>query len=105
MFTASVAVQLGDGTSADTWLPAGSISTFAANLFKAIGRKRRSRAVKDALSNRRWVRDITGAHTAPVLCEYVDLWEKLENIQLRPMESDRFAWRWTPDGKYSASSA
>lgn len=51
------------------------------------------------------MRYITSAHTAPVLYEYVDLWEKLENMQLNPMESDHFVWRWTPNGQYSASSA
>jgi hypothetical protein len=51
------------------------------------------------------VRDITGAQTAPVLYEYVNLWEKLKNMQLNPMESDRFVWRWTPNGQYSASLA
>jgi hypothetical protein len=40
-----------------------------------------------------------------VLYEYVDLWEKLEDVQLRPLESDRFVWHWTPNGTYSASSA
>jgi len=60
---------------------------------------------KDALSGGRWVRHITGAHTAPVLYEYVDLWEKLEGVHLQPLVSDRFIWRWTPDGTYSASSA
>lgn len=40
-----------------------------------------------------------------MLYEYVDLWEKLEGIQLLPLVPDRFIWRWTPDGVYSASSA
>lgn len=61
--------------------------------------------VKDALYQRRWVRHITGARTAPVLYEYVLLWDKLESVQLRPLVGDRFIWRWTPDGTYSASSA
>lgn len=51
------------------------------------------------------VRDITGAPTAAVLCEYVILWEKLEHVVLRPSESDRFVWKWTADGTYSAHSA
>jgi hypothetical protein len=62
-------------------------------------------AVQEALSRRRWVRHITGAPTAPVLYEYTELWEWLESVQLQPLVSDRFVWRWTPDGYYSASSA
>ena len=77
----------------DAWLPDGAISSFAPNLFKAVGRRRLGRTVKDALTNRRWVRDISGAPTAPVLYEYADLCVKLENIQLQPLEPDRFVWR------------
>ena len=87
------------------WLPSGAIPTFAPNLFKAVGRRRLGRSVKDALTDRHWVRDITGAHTAPVLYEYVQLWARLQDVQLRPLESDRFIWRWSADGQYSVRSA
>lgn len=40
-----------------------------------------------------------------VLCEYVALWEALEEVQLQPLVLDMFVWRWSPDGAYSASSA
>jgi hypothetical protein len=83
----------------------GAISNAAPNLFKAVGRRRLGRTVKDALSNRQWVRDITGARTGAVLLEYASLWATLENVQLRPLEADRFVWRWTTDGQYSVSSA
>jgi len=61
-------------------------------------------SIKEALSGHRWVRHITGAHTALVLCDYVELWAKLEEVHLRPLVSDRFVWRWTPDCSYSTSS-
>jgi hypothetical protein len=79
--------------------------TSALHLFRAIGCRFLSISVKGALAGHRWVWQITGARTAPVLCDYVELWEKLEAVQLRPFESDRFVWRWSADGKYSASSA
>jgi hypothetical protein len=60
--------------------------------------------VKDALPGRRWVRDITGALTATVLSEFVQLWTRLQDVQLRPLESDRFVWRWSTDGQYSIRS-
>jgi hypothetical protein len=109
MFSSSIYVVLGDGASAkfwtDAWLPDGAISAFAPNLFKAVGKRRRGKTVRDALNNRRWVQDITGARTAAVILEYVQLCETLENVQLRPLEPDRFVWRWTPDGRYSVRSA
>lgn len=77
MFSTSVSVQVGDGTTVrfwtDSWLPNGAICDFAPNLFRAIGRHRRNRTVREALLNHQWARDITGAPTAQVLCEYVQL--------------------------------
>lgn len=54
-----------------------------------------------------WHRDhwVAGAPTVPVLYDYIQLWEILENIELNPIESDRFIWHWSGDGRYSASSA
>jgi len=40
-----------------------------------------------------------------VLCKYVDLWEKLNDVVLQPSIADRFVWRWTDSGHYTASSA
>jgi hypothetical protein len=64
MFSVSITIEVGDGSSmrfwTDAWLLDGVISTFAPNLFRAVGRRRLGRTVKDALSNRRWVCDITG---------------------------------------------
>jgi hypothetical protein len=89
----------------DAWLPAGAIPTFAPNLFKAMGRRRLGRSVKDVVTERRWVCDITGARTAPVLVEYMRLWTMLCDVELRPPEVDRFVWRWIVDGKYFVRSA
>jgi hypothetical protein len=109
MFQSSLFVVVGDGTSAkfwtDNWLPAGAIPSFAPNLFRAVGRRRLGRSVRETLDGRRWVHDIPGAHTAPVLVEYVRLWRMLRDVQLRPSEADRFVWRWTADGQYSVRSA
>ena len=53
----------------------------------------------------RWAREIAGALTAPVLYQYLLVWDLLRNVVLNPLQSDRFVRKWSPDGKYSASSA
>jgi len=109
MFGASVSVQVGDGAWArfwtDSWLPNGPICRSAPILFRAVACRRRNRTVKDALDGRQWTREITGAPTAAVLCEYIHLWDTLETFQLSPHTSDRFIWKWTASGTYTASSA
>jgi hypothetical protein len=93
MFRASVTVQVDDGAIArfwtDAWLPDGAICSFAMNLFHAVGCCRRRRFVREALANRQWARDITGAPTAAVLIVYVQLWDKVDGVQLQPNTSDR----------------
>lgn len=109
MFRASVTVAVGDGASAlfwtDSWRPDGPISSSSPNLYNAVPPRRRKRTVRDALADNQWCRDITGAPTAQVLVEYVNLWDELVNFSLDPLVPDRFIWRWTADGLYSASSA
>lgn len=55
MFRASVTVQVGYGASAcfwmDSWLPTGPIFRSAPSLFQAVARRRRYRAVRDALTD------------------------------------------------------
>jgi hypothetical protein len=33
------------------------------------------------------------------------VWELLQDVVLDLLQSDQFVWKWSPDGKYSASSA
>jgi hypothetical protein len=100
---------VGDGALArfltDAWLSGDAVCCFAPSLFRAVGSRRRNRSVKDALNNRQWARDITSASTAAVLCEYVQLCDMVDDIQLQPHVPDRFIWKWTANGKYTASSA
>jgi hypothetical protein len=50
-------------------------------------------------------RDIVGALTTQVLCQFLQVWQLLHDVNLNPLQTDRFVWKWSPDGKYSASSA
>jgi hypothetical protein len=74
-------------------------------LFAASTRAGKRLSVKDGLYQNRWAREIAGALTAPVLCQFLSVWELLRNVTLDPLLSDRFVWKWSSDGKYSASSA
>jgi hypothetical protein len=38
----------------------------------------------------------------PVLTQFLKVWELLQDVTLDPLVSDRFVWKWSPDGKYSA---
>jgi hypothetical protein len=109
MFNCSVRVKLGDGDSARFWtdaqLLAGRIKAFAPHLFQAVGKRFLKTSVKDAIFQHKWVCHIFGALTVPVLYEYLDLWDRIRLVQLRPLVADRFVRRWTPDGTYSASSS
>lgn len=89
----------------DSWLLDGPICQSAPNLYRAIAKRHRKRPIKDALTERRWTRDITGAPIAAVLGEYFHLWDTLELVQLSPHASDRFIWKWIASGNYTVSSA
>lgn len=62
----------------------------APNLFRAVGPRRRQRTVREALNDRQWTTDITGAPTVPVINEYFRVWDLVEQVQLQPERSDRF---------------
>lgn len=60
--------------------------------------------MKEGLLQNRWERDIVGAPTTQVLCQYLRVWQLLRAVELDPLQPDRFMWKWSADGKYSASS-
>jgi hypothetical protein len=41
----------------------------------------------------------------PVLTQFLKIWELLRDVTLDPLVSDRFVWKWSPGGKYSAYRA
>ncbi|XP_066344119.1 uncharacterized protein [Miscanthus floridulus] len=94
MLRASVSVRLGDDAWAsfwtDSWPSDGPISSFAPSPFQAVGKRRRNLTVKEVLAHRSWVQDITGAPTAPVLCDYSAALGKFVRVHLQPMVFDRF---------------
>jgi len=109
MCAVSMFVQVGDGVTTklwtDSWASVGPLSRFAPELFAALSRAGKTISLKDGLHLNRWAREIVGALTTLVLYQYLLVWDLLRNVVLNPLQSDQFVWKWSPDGKYSASSA
>jgi hypothetical protein len=68
-------------------------------------RARARRTVSSALQNHAWIWDISGALTVPVLTQYLELRERLQDQALDPNTPDAFVWRWEPSGVFSIHSA
>ncbi|CAM0911794.1 unnamed protein product [Alopecurus aequalis] len=110
LYDASVRISVGDGRTAlfwtDAWLGVVSFKHLAPALYAAVDpRAIRSRTVGDGLTNRRWIRDITGPLSVPVLVQFVELLDSLQAVVLTPGIPDRVIWKWTSSATYSASSA
>jgi hypothetical protein len=68
-------------------------------------KKINKRTVQEALTENRWALDIQGAITVGVLVEYLQLWEVLQIVELKPGVQDSHFWRFTENRKYSAKAA
>jgi hypothetical protein len=64
---------------------------------------RKRHIVREALVERSWITDITGALSALALWQYVQVWIRLRSVQLSA-EPDRLVWRWTTNGLYTSKS-
>jgi len=109
LFDASVVVHVGNGERTlfwlDNWINGSSVARMAPHLFQVIPKRiARRRTVADALPHRRWIRDIRGGLSVLVLRDYIQLWQTISDLQLSS-DPDRFVWRWTASGTYSAASA
>lgn len=71
--------------------------------------KKRKKTLRQGKENDAWVGDLA-LETNPVITvalveQLVALWTAVCNVQLEEEESDQIAWKFTPHGHYSASSA
>lgn len=46
--------------------------------------------VRDGLFQNRWARDVVGALTTQVLCQFLWVWALLQDVMLDPLQADRF---------------
>lgn len=101
-------MEVGDGSLAlfwmDRWLDGAKIEEIAPDLMALIlKRARKSRTVREALFQRRWIADIQGAMSSLALWQYVQLWVRLRDFTLSD-GTDTLRWRWTADAQYSSKS-
>ena len=108
LFLAATECILGDGQKLrfwyDRWLDGQSIEQLAPNLLPFVRAADRSLTVAAALDNYRWVRAFRGALSVPALVEFVELWERIDGLELGDDE-DIFRWRLEANGRFSARSA
>jgi hypothetical protein len=98
-FDASAQLQLGHGATflywSDAWLEGARLADLAPDLVVAVSNNsRRRRTVASAMLNQAWVQDITGAPTILVIIQYIELYQRLQSVQLSGETADSFIWRW-----------
>ncbi|KAG2628069.1 hypothetical protein PVAP13_3KG315327 [Panicum virgatum] len=108
-FNMAVKTVVGNGKNTyfwkDRWLLDQSLEQALPHLFSCITVRARKRSVFDAIIGGRWISDIKGALTVPVLVEYLHLWELLSNVVLQPDVEDTHIWKFSASGSYSTKSA
>jgi hypothetical protein len=104
----AIAPVLGNGENIllwkDRWLNGTSIADLAPHLIQNIARRViNRRTIAEAIYNHRWVADIKGALTIPVLVEYVQVRDQVQGVVLQQDVSDTFRWKLTDSGEYTSS--
>jgi len=108
-FQASTYTIIGNGRNTlfwqDSWVHGVSIRAMAPTLMHFVPKRVICRlTVAEALTDRHWVRTISGGVTAPAAAEYLQVWHAIEDIVLTDAP-DRLVWRWESDGSFSVRSA
>ena len=86
-FKASTFTIIGDGRNTlfweDQWIDGEAIRDIAPCLHQQVPRQTRSRqTVREAVTDRQWVRAITGGLSWTAICEYLNLWDAMHNVVL-----------------------
>jgi hypothetical protein len=97
-FFASVRFVLGDGATflfrVDPWLDDKCIADLMPDLAGAIlARRRHNCTVAYAMQGLPCIRDIKGAMTVQVIMQYLQLFQRLQSVQLRLGAHDQLVWR------------
>jgi len=110
LFDVAVDAIVGNGEEIlfwkDRWLDGHTLAEIAPNLFKTVPKRIvNRRTVAQALQNRSWVHDITGALTVEVLVDYLLIWDMVDGVVLQQNVADHYKWKLTQHGSYSSKSA
>ena len=109
LFKVAVESIVGNGEHilfwSDRWLGRNTVCEMAPNLLKTIAKRViKQRTVAQALEDRRWVSNIKGRLSVPVLREYLLLWDLVDNMLLQEGVEDQHQWKLTRSGIYSSKS-
>jgi hypothetical protein len=63
------------------------------------------RTVAEGLTDRKWVLDIRGGLSVPILVEYLQLWSLVDGVGLQPDIADQHIWRLSAHCTYCSKSA
>jgi hypothetical protein len=101
-----VQCTLGDGQRIkfwqDRWIDGESFEQLAPTLFKLLKPGRRDDTVAMALHNNCWATAFRGTPSVAAFVEYLQVWERLQQVMAQPGRQDVFAWRGTATGVYTA---
>jgi hypothetical protein len=90
----------------DPWIQGRRVFDIALDLLAVVHCRRwETRMVSSAFHSQDWIGDITGSLTVPVLLQYLDLHQCIEELAFTLNTADKFVWRWCSSGAYSVSSA
>ena len=109
LFRVAIVSEVGNGKNTifwtDRWLHGQSLDQLVTTPFGSVNNKARKRTVYEALTEMKWVQDIRGAITVPVLTEILKLWDLLLDLTLQPEVDHAHIWQFSSSGVYSAKSA
>jgi hypothetical protein len=107
LFNAATSVEIGNGEKASFWTSSWLQGEAPASVYLELFNhsKRKTRTVKEALTDSKWISDINHDMTVNLFSQFVDLVERLHGIELQPSQADKITWLHTSDGQYTARSA
>lgn len=110
IYQAAIHATFGNGENTlfweDSWLQGNRIQDLAPNIYDMVApRTKSSRTVRQALQDNTWAMDIgpnLGLHN---INEYLQLWQRVSDVEIDDNGTDTIRWAWESNGSYSIRSA
>jgi hypothetical protein len=107
LFNSAVTFSIGNGQKTsfwhDPWLDSCCIADLAPTLYKCCTLRKIS--VGQALTGKKWLRHFKRDLPHEAILQFLQLYARLNSVQLMHGVQDSISWRWTTNGTYSTSSA